>query len=193
MGTPGSAGAKPPKVVIAYLDGRRVQGYVFDFSPVREACRVFPSQTAQAGQGEIVDLKTLKAIFFLHEPTLASELGIASPAKPAVQPQRRRIEVIFQDKERLEGTTEGYSKERLGFFIVPEDPTGKILRVFVINRNVKEVKWMPVQSAAPKPPALSPAAAASTPANPVASTPASTPTPATPKPAPTTPTSTTKI
>ena len=186
MGTPGAAGAKPPKVVIAYLDGRRVQGYVFDFSPVKDACRIFPSQTAQAGQGELVDLKTLKAIFFLHESTLATELGVASAPKPAAQPQRRRIEVIFQDKERLEGTTEGYSKDRLGFFMVPEDPTGKILRVFVINRNVKEVKWMPVQSAAAKvaPPATAPAPAAA------ASTPAPTPaaTPAAPKPAPNTPT-----
>jgi hypothetical protein len=50
----------------------------------------------------------------------------------------------------LEGTTEGYSKDRLGFFMVPEDPTGKILRVFVINQNVKEVKWIPAPSAEPK-------------------------------------------
>jgi hypothetical protein len=68
-----------------------------------------------------------------------------------VGPQRRRLEVIFHDKERLEGTTEGYSKDRLGFFMVPEDPTGKILRVFVINKNVKEVKWIPAASAPPKP------------------------------------------
>jgi Family of unknown function (DUF6982) len=150
VGTPAASAAKPPKVVIAYLDGRRVQGYVFDFSPVREACRVFPSQTAQAGQGETVDLKTLKAIFFLQDSAPATEPGMAPP-KPTVATQRRRLEVIFQDKERLEGSTEGYSKDRLGFFMVPEDPTGKILRVFVINRNVKEVKWMPVSGAAPVP------------------------------------------
>ena len=153
MGTPPLASAKAPKVVIAYLDGRRVAGYVFDFSPMRETCKIFPSQTAQAGEGEVVPLANLKAIFFLQEP--AAETS-TSPPKPAAATQRRRLEVFFHDKERLEGSTEGYSKDRLGFFMVPEDPTGKILRVFVVNRNVKEVKWLPLGAsaapAAPKPP-----------------------------------------
>jgi hypothetical protein len=50
--------------------------------------------------------------------------------------------VRFPDKERLEGTTEGYSKDRLGFFMVPEDPTGKIIRAFIVNSNVTSVKWL---------------------------------------------------
>ena len=153
MGSPTLGGTRAPKVVIAYLDGHRVQGYVFDFSPVRETCRVFPSQTAQADEGEVVELKKLKAIFFLHD--VAGEPGAAAP-KPPVASQRRRLEVRFHDKEVLEGTTEGYSKDRQGFFMVPEDPTGKILRVYVINRNVKEVKWVQPGAAPaskPSPPA----------------------------------------
>lgn len=59
-----------------------------------------------------------------------------------VATNRRKLEVIFADKERLEGTTDGYSHDRLGFFMVPEDPTGKILRVFIINAHVKSVKWL---------------------------------------------------
>jgi hypothetical protein len=140
VGGPPMTGQRAPKVVIAFLDGRRVQGYVFDFSPMRETCRVFPSQTAQVGEGEVVELKKLKAIFFLKD--VATDPGTTAVQSP-VASQRRRLEVFFHDKERLEGTTEGYSKERPGFFMVPEDPTGKILRVFVINRNVKEVKWLP--------------------------------------------------
>jgi hypothetical protein len=151
VGSPTVAGAKAPKVVIAYLDGKRVQGYVFDFSPVRETCRVFPSQTAQAGEGEVVELKNLKAIFFLQD--VVGDPG-ATATRPPVASQRRRLEVRFHDKEVLEGTTEGYSKDRQGFFMVPEDPTGKILRVFVINRNVKEVKWVqPGTAPASAPPA----------------------------------------
>ena len=106
---------------------------------MRDKCRVFPSQTAQADQGELVDLNKLKAIFFLIDPE--GEAG-ATATRPITAVQRRRLEVLFKDGERLEGTTEGYSKDRLGFFMVPEDPTGKILRVFVINTNVKEVKWI---------------------------------------------------
>ncbi|MBI3933404.1 MAG: hypothetical protein HY316_01845 [Acidobacteria bacterium] len=151
VGTPTVASAKPPKVVIAYLDGRRVQGYVFDFSPMRETCRIFPSQTAHAGEDEVVELKRLKAIFFLQD--VVGDPAVTAIKSP-VASQRRRLEVYFHDKERLEGTTEGYSKDRQGFFMVPEDPTGKILRVFVINRNVKEVKWLQpgATPAAPSPP-----------------------------------------
>jgi hypothetical protein len=146
MGT-ASGGLKPPKVVIAHLDGRRTSGYVFDFSPMKSSCRLFPSQTAQAGQGEVVEIGQLKAIFFLKDATDAEAAATARPPLAS----RRRLEVFFHDKERLEGTTEGYSKERPGFFMVPEDPTGKIIRVFVVNANVKEVKWITATAAAPAP------------------------------------------
>ena len=145
MGSPITQSAKAPQVVIAYLDGRRVRGYVFDFSPMRATCKVFPSPAAQAQEGELVELRNLKAIFFLQD---ASGDGGEQPVRTSVN-ARRQLEVFFRDGEHLQGTTEGYSKERLGFFMVPEDPTGKILRVFVINANVKEVKW--VQAARPAP------------------------------------------
>ncbi len=138
MGSPTVQGFKPPQVVIAFLDGRRTRGQVFDFSPMKDRCRVFPPQSAQSGEGEVVLVKDLKAIFFLQEP----EANASSPPKSALASQRRKLEVFFPDGERLEGTTEGYSKERQGFFLVPQDPTGKILRVYVVNANVKEVDWV---------------------------------------------------
>jgi len=137
-----TAGTKPPQVVIAFLDGRRLRGFVFDFSPLKETCRLFPTQNAQQDQGEVAEIKKLKAIFFLQEVVEGEE----PPPRPAGTAQRRRLEVLFRDGERLEGTTEGYSKERQGFFIVPEDPTGKIIRVYVVNANVKEVKWIQAQT-----------------------------------------------
>ncbi|MSO20706.1 MAG: hypothetical protein EXQ56_09640 [Acidobacteria bacterium] len=152
MTTQTTPGLKTPQVVIAFLDGRRLSGSVFDFSPMKDRCRIFPAQKTQAGEGEVVDIRDLKAIFFLQD---AGE-GTAPPTHPPGGPQRRRLEVLFRDGERLEGTTEGYSKERQGFFIVPEDPTGKIIRVYVVNANVKEVQWVQAppstQSPAPNPP-----------------------------------------
>ena len=138
MATPTSARPVAPQVVIAFLSGRRARGYVFDFLPTRDRCRLFPSQTAKQEEGEQVNLSELKAIFFLREP--AGETATPLPATTSVN--RRKLEVIFADKERLEGTSEGYSRDRLGFFMVPDDPTGKIIRVFVVNANVKSVKWI---------------------------------------------------
>ena len=134
MATPMIGKSKAPLVVIAHLDGRRSQGYVFDFLPTKDRCRIFPSAAAKQDEGEEVNVRELKAIFFLRGPE--------DPPAPGPAPNRRRLEVVFPDKERLEGTTEGYSKERLGFFMVPEDPVGKIIRVFVVNQNVTSVKWL---------------------------------------------------
>ena len=145
VATPPIARPTAPLVVVAFLDGRRPRGYVFDFSPMRDKCKLFPSQTAKAEEGEDVELRKLKAIFFLKEaPGAVAATTPAPPAPPAAPApaNRRKLEVIFADKERLEGTTEGYSKDRQGFFMVPEDPTGRILRVYIINANVKSVKWL---------------------------------------------------
>ena len=136
MATPPMARSKAPLVVIAHLDGRRSQGYVFDFLPTKDRCKIFPSATAKQEEGEEISVRDLKAIFFLRAPS--------DPPLPAAASGRRKLEVIFADKERLEGTTEGYSKDRLGFFMVPEDPEGKIIRVFVVNANVTSVKWVQV-------------------------------------------------
>jgi hypothetical protein len=112
---------------------------------MRSTCKVFPSPAAQAQEGELVELRNLKAIFFLQD---ASGDSGEQPVRTSVN-ARRQLEVFFRDGEHLLGTTEGYSKERLGFFMMPEDPTGKILRVFVINANVREVRWIQAARAAP--------------------------------------------
>jgi len=138
-----TSGVKPPQVVIAFLSGRRLRGYVFDFSPAKDNCRIFPKPQATQGEGEVVTLRELKAIFFLREDAEAALFA----GRAAAVSQRRKLEVLFRDNEKLEGTTEGYSKERPGFFMVPDDPTGKIIRVFVINANVKEVKWLQAPAA----------------------------------------------
>ncbi|MBI3896271.1 MAG: hypothetical protein HY313_10125 [Acidobacteria bacterium] len=135
MATP-SLQRAPVQVVIAFLNGRRIRGYLFDFSPTCDRCKVYPSPTPETNVGEIVDLKTLKAIFFLQEAMGESGTNASSAG------QDRKIEVIFSDGERLEGTTQDYSQDQLGFFMVPEDPTRKIMRVFVINANMKNVRWL---------------------------------------------------
>ncbi len=152
MTTLTTPGIKSPQVVIAFLDGRRLSGSVFDFSPMKDRCRIFPAQKSLPGEGEVVDIRDLKAIFFLQDVVE----GAVPPTRPPGGPQRRLLEVLFSDGERLEGSSEGYSKERQGFFIIPEDPTGKIIRVYVVNANVKEVKWVQATPSTPSPAPHSP-------------------------------------
>ncbi len=125
----------PTRVVVAFTSGRRLHGYTFGFSALREAFKIFPSELAKADEGEDVMLKDLKGIFFIQDPP--------PPQRPTMH--GRELEVLFPDGEKIRGWTEGYTPDRKGFFMIPgaeTDPAGKILRVFVVNANVKKVSWI---------------------------------------------------
>src|SRR5258708_13431793 len=62
---------KPPtqanKVVVAFLDGRRVRGYVYNFSALRDAFNVFPQENSPKQDAVEVKMKDLNAIFFVKD------------------------------------------------------------------------------------------------------------------------------
>ena len=142
MTLPESKPAGPIKVVAAYVDGTRLKGFVFNFSPLSDQCRFFPSERAVPGEAREVHLLEVKALFFvkefsnpaLHDKTHSHEFVGAAHG--------RRIEVIFADGELVTGTTEGYNPRRLGFFVTPANQEGNNLRIFVVNANVSKVRWL---------------------------------------------------
>jgi len=127
------------KVVVAYLDGRRLKGYVNDFSPVRDHLFLFPEGTdpKPGERGIPVRVAELKALFFVKDfagnpahkeaPSLSQLLG-------------KKIEVTFADGEKLIGSSVAYNPKNLGFFMQPADSADNNERIFVLNRNVKQVK-----------------------------------------------------
>jgi hypothetical protein len=129
-----TAGLGRPLVVMAYLDGRRERGYLFNFSSKRDLCQLFRS--ANGTDRETIELRKLKAIFFLRE-----EAELLSGRLPTMQPGRR-LEVRFNDNEHIRGIATSFERDRLGFFMFPEDPGGKISRIFVINANARLVQWL---------------------------------------------------
>jgi hypothetical protein len=83
-------------------------------------------------------MKDLKAIFFVKDfvgnPDYTKTPGGDAPKRG------REVVVTFRDGEELSGTTEAYSSQKLGFFVFPHDESGNNLRVFVVHRNVRQVK-----------------------------------------------------
>ncbi|HYA96982.1 MAG TPA: hypothetical protein VEH49_02725 [Methylomirabilota bacterium] len=126
------------KTVVAYLDGRRLKGYVYNFSPANDRFKLFPRDDAPNSRGTEVHIKDLKAVFFVKD-------FIGDPAYKEsqwVDPSRmgRRIEVTFADGETIKGTTDAYNPLKPGFFISPADPECNTLRVFVVRRNARQVR-----------------------------------------------------
>lgn len=142
MATPPTRLGSAIKVVVGCLDGQRLKGFVFNFSPSRDQFRLFPDETSQHTAGTDVKLDTVKAIFFVKEFDGHPEHHDHYQLKPGAH--GRKLEATFQDGEKIIGTTEAYNPKALGFFIFPADPESNNSRIFIVNKNVAEVK--PVQA-----------------------------------------------
>jgi len=138
MQTPLTSGAKGNQAVVAFLDGRRLKGYIFNFSAVRESFRLFPDEKAKQESGTDIQMKDLKAIFFVKDFT--GDPSYKESADGVASRHGRKIEVTFADGEKLTGFCDAYNKQKLGFFLFPADSRSNNARVFAINRNVREVK-----------------------------------------------------
>lgn len=58
------------------------------------------------------------------------------------RPTGRKVEVTFYDGEVIVGATMGYDPKRIGFFVIPADPQANNLRVFVVNKAVKQFRYL---------------------------------------------------
>ena len=138
MATLPNAPGHANKAVVAFLDGRRLKGYPFNFSAMRESFRLFPTETSRQEEGKDVLMKDLKAVFFVKSFEGHSEYH-ESDALDHLK-HGRKIEVVFSDGEKIVGSTEGYNAQKLGFYVFPADPNSNNIRVFVITKNTHHVR-----------------------------------------------------
>ena len=138
-----AAGASPAawqKIVVRYLDGSTLKGYTLDFHPSRDHLSLWPSVNAARGERVIVPLARLKALFFVKD--FAGDPARVKPAAGFEEAAAgRRIEVTFQDREVLRGTTLAYRPDGSGFFLTPADGSGNNQRVFVVTAAVRRVRF----------------------------------------------------
>jgi len=87
-----------------------------------------------------LELKDLKAVFFVLDFNGKPEhLDCHSTDTPM---HGRTIEVTFQDGEKIVGRTEGFNPSRLGFFLFPFDLKANNIRIFVVTKNTRQVKFL---------------------------------------------------
>src|SRR5215467_18753 len=125
------------KVVAAYLDGRRLKGYTNDFSPARDHLVLFPEGSEAGGRGTPIRLGELKALFFVKDFE-GDPMHVSVP--DATQRPGRKIEVTFRDGEKMTGFSVAYNPKALGFFLQPADSACNNERIFIVNRNAKQIR-----------------------------------------------------
>jgi Family of unknown function (DUF6982) len=128
------------KTVVAFLDGRRQRGYTYDFSPLRDSFNLLPPEDPLHGKGVKLMLKDLKAIFFVKDFVGNKDAQDAPDLE--LPGHGRKIEVHFKDGETLLAKTEGYNPQKIGFFVFPIDPKSNNLRIFVISKNARQIKFI---------------------------------------------------
>ena len=125
------------KIVVHFLDGRLIRGSSPDIFPTKPSFHVADKDTEETREIRLADLK---GVFFVKEWT--------SPAhrKRRYDIERaglgRRVRVTFVDGEVVEGYTNGYSPDRLAFFVFPPDPEDNTERVLVVTAATADVKLM---------------------------------------------------
>lgn len=136
------AESEPIKIIARYTNGKIIKGYTHDFFPNKPLFHVYKSIFESESEGVTVHFKELKAVFFVKDfggnPSYDERKELAKDQKLL----GRKIEITFQDSEMLVGTTTGYDPHREGFFLFPVDPQSNNLRVFVLSRAVKSVRWI---------------------------------------------------
>jgi len=130
--------ASASKVVIACLDGQRLKGFVFNFSPLRDTFRLFPEPTARQDSGTDVQLRNLKAIFFVKDFTGNAERNDSQELKEGAH--GRKLEITFTDGEKICGTSEAYNPKKVGFFMFPADSDSNNSRIFILNASVRQAR-----------------------------------------------------
>lgn len=138
MNTPGASLGNLNRVVVACMDGARLKGHIYNFSPLKDSFDLLPVENPLQSRGCRVELKNLKAIFFVRDHT-GNPAYKADPGA-GCRHHGRRIQADFADGESIQGMTEAYNPQKPGFFMFPMDENGNNVRIFVINRNVRKVR-----------------------------------------------------
>jgi hypothetical protein len=138
MGTPTKTLDHLNKIVVGFLNGGRIKGYVYDFSSLDESFNLLPQEDPLQGQGTKVAMKDLKAVYFVWD--FSGKSQYLDSRRAGVTMGGRIIEVTFTDGEKIVGRAEGYSSQLIGFFLFPPDPRDNNIRIFVVTKNTRQVR-----------------------------------------------------
>lgn len=130
------------KIVARFVNGKIIKGYAYDFYPNKAVFRIVPNIDETSNEGIKIQMKDLKAIFFVKDFSGNSSYNENKEFSAADQSHGRKIEITFKDGEVLVGTTVGYTPDRMGFFIFPADLGSNNLRVFVVTSALKRVRFI---------------------------------------------------
>ncbi len=124
------------KVIARFKDGTLLKGYTDDFFPNKKHFHLQPLN------GEIVEIETelLKALFFVKD--FEGNKDRKESYTDAVPGGGRKVQIKFKDGEEVIGYSQGFSRERPGFFVIPADTQSNNERFYVVASATEKVAFL---------------------------------------------------
>ncbi len=127
------------KVVAHFKNGRTLHGLTQDFRTGAERFHLLPSEGG--GMPTTIRMEDLKALFYVKEWG-AARRSVERAKKFAMESSLGKKTVVeFIDGEKIWGFSQGYGKDKKGFFFYPADPGENNIRIFVVNSAVKDIRF----------------------------------------------------
>jgi len=135
------------KVVVKYQNDDIIKGWVEEYKPERESFILFPLIEYSEEERMEIKYSSLKAVFFVkdfignkdYKKVRTFNIDIK------VTPSQRKLIVNFKDGEHLYGTSHGYGRYKVGFFIYPIDPKDNSERIFVVREAIEKIRLMKIE------------------------------------------------
>ena len=135
------------KAVVRYQNGEIIKGWVEDFRPDQDFFILYPLIEYSEEESLEINFNPLKAVFFVKDFTGNKDYKKVRTFNVDVNitPSQRKLIVNFKDGEHLYGTSHGYGRYKIGFFMYPIDPKDNSERIFVVHSAVESVRLMKIE------------------------------------------------
>ena len=130
------------KLVARYTDGRLVKGHTSNFNPAAASFTLTPVEGPESKTPMTVDVRSLKAVFFVRDFAGNPDYQEESDFVPGVPYNGRRVKVSFADGEELLGATPSYDSSAPGFFVFPCDTKSNTIKVYAVNAAIRSVRML---------------------------------------------------
>lgn len=126
------------QVVARFRDGRVVKGISLDVDPAKPTCHVRPPG------GKVIEVKLtdLKALYFVKTPdgNSAHQEGLTFVAEDRRAAGSTKVEIKFDDGEKVVGFTNRFPPNRPFYFVVPADLKSNNIRILINSQAVSSIE-----------------------------------------------------
>jgi hypothetical protein len=129
------------KIVVNMRSGAVYKGVTHDFSPSRDAFHVLPAEGG--GVPVRVHMNDMKAMFWVKDYLGNRDFVARRDFDPSRALEGRRAILTFLDGETMWGAVTEDVESAPGFFFVPSDERDNNLKIFVVRKSLKELRWAP--------------------------------------------------